>query len=96
MSKRKGPEPAKMHDAGDRIVMDISIEEAMLLEVVLCHVGGHEYNSPRQYSDTLLNALRELGFSHSHEETHKFLSGPGVHFREKNITHLVKWDRKAE
>jgi hypothetical protein len=85
-----------MHDAGDRIVMDISIEEAMFLTFVLAFVGGSSERSPRKHQETLSGALYNLGFHYDHLKTHKMLSKEaGIDFREgTDIKDIATWKRK--
>jgi hypothetical protein len=95
MGKRKPAQPAQMHDAGDRIVMDISIEEAMTLELLMSFVGGCSSKSPRKHADSIMEALRSLGIGHSITDTPKVLSDErGVYFKNVDIKKYSKWKPK--
>jgi hypothetical protein len=97
MRKSKGePKPAQMHDAGDRIVMDISIEEAMTLRVIMGRISGCPNKSPRKHCDTLLEELEKCGIIHDYKDSPKITkdSGAGIYFKDVDIKDFVRWKPK--
>lgn len=91
MKKHRGVEkPTEMHDAGDRIIMDISIEEAMTLEFILSHVGGSENASPRKFADSVYRALHAAGVTHLMPDNEQHSTG-SIFFKDGDIREYSKY-----
>lgn len=74
----------KFHDAGDRIVMDISIAEARVLMILLDRCGGDPQASPRKYIDSLGSALQAAGIEPPNQDINDWCEGD-ISFRTGDI-----------
>lgn len=68
----------------DVVTLELTGDEAQVLQDILSHVGGSPVNSRRKFASSITNALTDAGF---HEDSHELfgeglqdMGGSNLHF----------------
>lgn len=62
------------------ITLELTQEEAMTIRAILASVGGCPHDSARQYSDTMIDKLDDLGIEYWQNLSDKYKCNGSVQF----------------
>jgi len=51
----------------EKILLELSLEEAEVLKVIVESIGGSTFNSPRSYADEISKALGSIGIKYNND-----------------------------